>query len=94
MQEARHHSDKQELDRYIESMVPNYRGEMVNEHMTDAMFPKVNSGLEIHGEYHPCECFIHNVPMSKGIYQYVTADIDRVRDKYKERDRELKILWN
>jgi hypothetical protein len=93
MQEARQHSDKQELDRYIESLVPNYRGEMVNEHMTDAMFPKVNPRLEIRGEYHPCECFIHKVPISKGINQSVAADIDRVRDKYKERDREHKFFW-
>lgn len=88
MQEARRHPDVQTLETYIESLVPGFRRVIWNEHLTDGMFPKLNTRLRFRGGYPSCQCFIHNLPVSEGLDYLVAAEIDCVREQNEERNRE------
>lgn len=88
MQEATRHLDVHALETYIESLIPEFRRITWNEHMTDGMFPKLNSRLKFQGGYPSCECFIHKIPVSEGVECNVNIEIDWLRAQYEERSRE------
>ncbi|KGO46243.1 hypothetical protein PEX2_067260 [Penicillium expansum] len=88
MQEATRHPDVHALETYIESLIPEFRRITWNEHMTDGMFPKINSRLKFQGGYPSCECFIHKIPVSEGVECNVNIEIDWLRAQYEERSRE------
>ncbi|KAJ5489398.1 hypothetical protein N7539_004288 [Penicillium diatomitis] len=87
MQEAKRNPDVQALETYIESLVPGFRREIWNEHLTDGMFPKLNPRLKFWGNYPSCKCFIHKLPVSEGLDHLVNAEIDWIREQYEERNR-------
>lgn len=88
MQEAKRHPDVQALETYIESLVPGFRRLLWNEHLTDGMFPKLDSRLKFQGDCPSCTCFIHKLPVSEGMDHNVNTEIEWIRKKYEERNRQ------
>jgi hypothetical protein len=66
---------------------------MVNEHMTEGMFPKVNARVEVRGEYRPCIRFLHDNPISLGLNHYISEDNGWISGQFMDTDRENIIHW-
>jgi hypothetical protein len=88
MQEAKRHPDVQALETYIETLIPDFRRIIWNEHLTDGMFPKLTSRLKFRGDHLPCKCFLHSLPVSEGLDYNVNTEIDWIRKQYEERNKE------
>jgi hypothetical protein len=88
MQKARRDSDTKVFEAYIESLVPGFRRALMNEHLTDGMFPKFGSRMEFKGDHPFCNCAIHSMVVSEGTGLGPIGGIKYIRQMHDERNRE------
>jgi hypothetical protein len=88
MQKARRDSDTKVFEAYIESLVPGFRRALMNEHLTDGMFPNFGSKMEFKGDHPFCNCAIHSMVVSEGTGLGPIGGIKYIRQMHDERSRE------
>ncbi|KAI1635874.1 hypothetical protein F4809DRAFT_612245 [Biscogniauxia mediterranea] len=67
MQQARQHPDREKLEGYLDSLVPDFRRKMGNMYLADVMFPKLKGRVLFpHGRPH-CYCVVHDVLAPEGL---------------------------
>lgn len=87
MQKARRDPDREVSEAYIESLVPGFRRTLINEHLTDAMFPKF-ARMGFKGDRPFCECAIHSMVVSEGTDLGPIGAINYIRQMHDDRDRQ------
>lgn len=67
MQQAKRDPDHETLERYLDSLVPNFGLKMGNIYLADAIFPKLRGKVQFpHGRPH-CYCVVHDAVASEGL---------------------------
>jgi MYND finger len=67
MQQARRDTDHDALDRYLESLIPNFRQKIWNMYLGDGMFPKLRARVQFPKGRPHCYCVVHDTMAPEGL---------------------------
>lgn len=67
MQEAKRDPDKEKLDEYLDSLVPDFQKKIVNRVLGDIMFPKLKAAVRFQNSRYPCWCVMHETIAPEGL---------------------------
>ena len=79
MQEAKRHPDKDELDRYLDSLVPGFRKNIGNRLLGDIFFPKLKAGIKFPNGRQPCWCVMHDTIDPEGLNCFTSKLVSQLR---------------
>lgn len=79
MQEAKRHPDKDKLDQYLDSLVPDFQKKIVNMVLGDIMFPKLKAGVKFPNGRPPCWCVMHNTVAPEGLDLFPLSLVSQLR---------------
>ena len=79
MQEAKRHPDKEKLDQYLDSLVPDFRKNIGNRVLGDIMFPKLKARIEFSIGRPPCWCVMHNTVAPEGLNYFTSRLVTQLR---------------
>ncbi|KAL9632463.1 MAG: hypothetical protein Q9164_005307 [Protoblastenia rupestris] len=79
MQEAKRQPDKEKLDQYLDSLVPDYRENIGNRVLGDIMFPKLKAGVKFPNGRPPCWCVMHDTIAPEGLDCFTSTLVSQLR---------------
>ena len=79
MQEAKRHPDKEKLDQYLDSLVPDFRKNIGNRVLGDCMFPKLKAGVNFPNGRPPCWCVMHDTIAPEGLDCFTSTLVSQLR---------------
>jgi hypothetical protein len=79
MQDAKRDPDKNKLDQYLDSLVPNFKRNIANWVLGDAMFPKLNACVSFPNGRPHCWCVMHNTVLPEGLDSFTLEYIAQFR---------------
>jgi hypothetical protein len=79
MQEAKRHSDKEKLDQYLDSLVPDFRKNIGNRVLGDIMFPKLKPVVKFPNGRLPCWCVMHDTIAPEGLDCFTSTLVSQLR---------------
>ena len=89
MQEAKRNTlNSKALDKYLDSLVPDFRRKIGNIYLADGMFPKLRTGVTFSYDRPLCNCIIHRTMTSEGLDLRAFMRIPPMRGNLKEGERE------
>lgn len=75
MQVTRRSPDTESLERYLDSLVPNFRMKIGNKYLADAMFPKLKTRANFPKGRPDCYCVVHRMMGSEGLDRIALCQI-------------------
>jgi len=81
MQEAKRHQDKDKLDQYLNSLVPDFRKNIGNRVLGDIMFPKLKAGVKFPNGRQPCWCIIHDGIAPEGLNCFTSTLVSQLQTR-------------
>jgi hypothetical protein len=81
MQAAKRHPDKDKLEKYLDSLVPNFRRSIMNRLLGDAMFPKLKASVSFPNGRPLCCCVMHETLGPEGLNWFTPWLIVRSREE-------------
>lgn len=79
MQEAKRYPDKEKLDQYLDSLVPDFRKNIGNRVLGDIMFPKLKAGVKFPNGRPPCWCVMHDTIAPEGLDCFTSTLVSQLR---------------
>jgi hypothetical protein len=86
MQEAKRHSNRDKLNQYLDSLVPNFKKKIGNRALGDAMFPKLEARVRFPHGRPECYCVMHNTIALKGLNWGTLLELSCLRRMIPEAD--------
>ncbi|KAL7623198.1 hypothetical protein AAE478_006879 [Parahypoxylon ruwenzoriense] len=74
MHNARRNNDPEALEKYLDSLIPDFGRQIRNNHLTDFMFPKLKARVRFPNGRPPCYCIVHDVIISASTTRGIVAD--------------------
>ena len=75
MLQAKRSEDKEALEVYLDRLVPNFRKNIGNIYLADAMFPRLKNRIEFRSGRMACYCVLHDTVAPEGLDWRVRWDI-------------------
>ena len=79
MQEAKRHPEKDKLDHYLDSLVPDFRKKIGNRVLGDILFPKLRASVKFPQGRPPCWCVMHNTIAPEGLECFTLLLVSQLR---------------
>ncbi|TVY35196.1 hypothetical protein LSUB1_G005388 [Lachnellula subtilissima] len=79
MQEAKRNPDKEKLDQYLDSLVPDFRKNIADTVLGDIMFPKLKAGVRFPNGRPPCWCVMHDTIAPEGLGLFPLSIVSQLR---------------